>query len=129
MMRDEFNDLVWQIHYDLDHDVEFVKYPDEDEYGIIEKVYCYHPLFDGDNAKSKAAWLYVTFGMPIFRILLPKAEELKILEDEVFADREEWGYWLAQDERTEKVEANTRECFEVWQQAEKKLEQARAEVC
>lgn len=129
MTREEFNDLVYQIEYDNDADLEFIKYPDEDEYSIIEEVYCCHPLFDLGNAKGKAAWLYVVFGMPIFRILLPKAEELVILEKEVFDERMEWCYWMSLDERTEKVEANTRECFEAWKQAEKKLEQARAEVC
>ena len=122
MMREEFNDLVYQIHYDLDHDVEFVKYPGEDEYGIIERVYCYHPLFDGHN-KSTAAWLYVIFGMPIFRILLPKADELEILEDKVRNARIKWGYSLLNDEVPNK------DYHEALKRAEKELEQARAEVC
>lgn len=53
--------------------------PNEVEYKMIEKVYTFHPLFNV-LTKRDAARLYFTGGAPLFRILLPKAEEVETLE-------------------------------------------------
>ena len=77
MMRSEF-DVLWdevcmqEMHC-------WKPGPSVDEYKMIEKVYTFHPLFN-TLTKRDAARLYFTGSAPLFRILLPKAEEVEMLE-------------------------------------------------
>lgn len=77
MMRSEFDELWNEVCM---HEMHCWKPgPDSDEYKLIEKVYTFHPLFNV-LTKRDAARLYFTGGSPLFRILLPKAEEVEMLE-------------------------------------------------
>ena len=50
---------------------------------IIEPVYNYHPLFDGNFAKDRAAELYVAGGLYVFRLMREDAETAKQNEDHI----------------------------------------------
>ena len=76
MMRSEFNELWKECEEEMHC---WKPGPTDDEYKMIEKVYTFHPLFN-HLTKRDAARLYFTGSAPLFRILLPKAKEVEMLE-------------------------------------------------
>lgn len=47
---------------------------------IIEPVYNYHPIFEGNNAKDKCAELYRNYGLGIFRAMREVADTTARME-------------------------------------------------
>lgn len=57
---------------------------------IIEPVYNYHPVFDGNFAKDRCADLYAAGGIGLFRIMREQAEQAKLEEQRVEELRHEF---------------------------------------
>lgn len=63
--------------------------PTDEEFGIITTVYNFHPSISETLGKDQIADLYNNFGMMVIRDMLPRAEEMKVLESELLKARNE----------------------------------------
>lgn len=59
------------------------------EYALIETVYAFHPCISETEGKSQVAYLYVTFGMRIFRDMEETAVRNRSLEEAIREKRHE----------------------------------------
>lgn len=82
MMKSEFVDLLIDMH----EGESVIPNVSDDDYKIIELVYTYYPYF-GD--KYEAASLYDTYGINIFKDMLPRARNIMRLEERVEKIRKE----------------------------------------
>ena len=82
MMKSEFIDLLFDMHED-DYLVPNIS---EEDFRTIETVYTYYPKF-GD--KYEAASLYDTYGINIFKDMLPRARNIMRLTERVEKIRKE----------------------------------------
>ena len=77
MLREEFNKLVSEKMYDgKPFDI------GDEEYKVIETVYCFHPSISETNGKEQVANLYIDFGFVIFLDMLPRARVIANIEHE-----------------------------------------------
>lgn len=56
------------------------RFPTDQEYKLIEKVYCYHPSISDIDGKSQCARLYASFGIRIFKDMEATADKAARLE-------------------------------------------------
>lgn len=62
----------------------------EAEYAVIEKVYMFYPNEEGITlSKSLVAEMFRVYGLRVFKDMLPRAERVEKLEDEMRALKKE----------------------------------------
>lgn len=55
----------------------------EEQYGVVEEVYMWHPSIRNTSGKEEVAELYKSFGMTIFHDMLPRAGKAHELDDQL----------------------------------------------
>lgn len=72
MLREEFNELISKKLFDgKPFDI------GDEEYKVIETVYCFHPSISDTDGKKQVADLYANFGFVIFLDMLPRAKVIE----------------------------------------------------
>ena len=55
----------------------------DEDYLIVERIYMNYPGVCNTNGKEQVAQLYLMFGIKIFLDMLPRAEKILCIEDEI----------------------------------------------
>lgn len=55
----------------------------DEDFSVIETVYRYHPAIDGMFGREKIADLYANFGFIVIMDMLPRAEKMKRMEEQL----------------------------------------------
>jgi len=80
MMKHEFEACLRELN-PMD-----VKVSDED-YGLIEYVYAFHPCISNTKGKAQVAWLFNEFGIRIFKDMQATASRNQDLEEAIWRTR------------------------------------------